>query len=147
MKFSIGCMLFFVPLLSGCDSEEEFSEPEPIVLNCYDDKDKGTDQEGYYSTLRIYPNNPYQNSIHYFNFDEKRWTSDCESKFSTCELTVGPRFISEVGTVGQSKVITEINRTTGRISQTAYWNSLNPEEYWNGDCETAPEPEESETKF
>ena len=140
--------VWFLPLaLMGCSESDSANEEQKIILDCTDDSENGTDREGYVRTIKILPDNPVQRSIHHFNWDEKRWYSECESQYPSCQLSVNSRFITEVGTNDITSMVTEINRTTGRISQAFDFQGQARRVSWEGDCVPSEEPQESQTKF
>ena len=147
-KSSVLVGLFFVVGLSACDdsTEDDSIGPSAIILECTDDKEKGTEKEGFVKTLRVYEGNEYQTAIQYYH-QEGRFFQPCLERMKNCQLSVNSRFIEEIGQIGETQYITSINRTTGRVEQIAFNPAIKPMTIWQGDCVIGEEPAERATKF
>lgn len=143
---------FFACALFGCSKEDPVQpEPQAIILECTDDSLAGTPKADWINIIRVYPDNQFQTALHYFMFDEKRFTQPCITSGRECSLTVTSRFITEVGrwpnVPGSSTV--EINRTTGKITETIDYGvgPSMPNKVTTGMCKPGAAPEEASTKF
>lgn len=139
----------FVVIAACDDAGVDYEAPEAIVLECTNELDKGTEREDWVSIIRVYPDNEYQTALQYFHFEDQRWFQPCRERGSECQLSVTPRFIQEIEGRSGWQVVTEINRTSGRITRTIYNDmpELEDKVIEDGVCRKTEEPMESKTKF
>ncbi|MCP5397335.1 MAG: hypothetical protein H6918_11520 [Sphingomonadaceae bacterium] len=135
-------------LLTACQHEDTELDVEPVVLECTDELLRGTEQEGFVTTVRVYPDGDGPTALQYFHASEGRWFEPCRQISGDCKLVVDDRFFREAYTIGEgSTVVTEINRTTGQIIKTAYADGLGSTILADGVCSPIVEPQESEIRF
>ena len=104
--------------------------------------------------LKISPNNEFQQSLYYYNYNDYRFESPCLTSGYQCSLSTGAGLFEELGVMknGQTGEVymqkyTRIDRVTGDIKATSS-NSINGERIlFEGKCVPSEEPTEVQTQF
>ena len=148
--------LVMLCLLAGCDSKESSSRlSRTLVLECsgqYIDMKKSERKPASF-LIKVDPQNQFQQSLHFYNSNEKRFVSPCESAFPECSISANPDLLMETGVMRGSDNLaslvktTSINRRTGSMKIVATDSSLGEITRFEGSCKKGELPVEQPQKF
>jgi hypothetical protein len=154
VRYSLFGGLGLILCLAGCGTGSSESAPpadDTIVLQCSGQSINQNKREPASYLIKVHPGNQFQQSLHFYSDEEKRFVSPCEDKGFTCYIAVGNDFITEVGEISSNgevnlRKLTEINRHTGAM-RVAMESSLPLMTVFEGQCTKGEMPPEQATKF
>jgi hypothetical protein len=141
--------------LTACDGSNQSAATvvdDTVVLACTGQMIEGSDREAASYLIKVHPGNQFQNSLHFYNNTEKRFTSPCESKGFSCRLLIGDDIITEQGEMAHNgqlvlSKVTQINRRTGTMMVVLDGPPLPVRTVFEGECRKGEMPEETPAKF
>lgn len=145
-------------LLAGCDSGDKNSSTasdNTIVLECSGQYIHlaTSNREAVSYLIKINPSNQFQQSLHFFNDEEKRFVSHCIGRFPECRVEVNSDLITEHGVMRDSEnklllqELTTINRRTGEMRVVLRNRVFGDQLGFEGKCIKGELPTEQLQKF
>ncbi len=154
MRLSILNGMAFAVCLAGCGANDEEAAPaadNTIVLECSGESITPDKREPVSYLIKVHPGNEFQQSLHFYSDEQKRFVSPCEDRGFNCRISTGSDLITEVGEMSSNgqvtlRKLTEINRRTGSM-RVALESALPLNTVFEGQCVKGAMPPEEAAKF